>query len=105
MGEMDDTCGTCAAKPLKDNFPYPYMEQLGRVELTENALQVLKIKTALCGLSQNTALEALILRGASSQILALLDGKTELEEISKSRKLEKISQKPLMELEEMQRIE
>jgi hypothetical protein len=49
------------------------MAKIPRVEITDKALKVLKIETALCGMNQKTALEALILRGASPQALALVE--------------------------------
>jgi hypothetical protein len=51
------------------------MAKIPRVEITDKALKVLKIETALSGLNQKTALEALILRGASPKTLALVENK------------------------------
>ena len=64
------------------------------MEITDKALKVLKIEAALSGLPQKEALEALILRGASSRTLALVEGKTGsdkmdgMEEIGKMGKIE-----------------
>lgn len=61
-----------------------------RVEITEKALKVLKIETALSGLNQKTELEALILRGASSRTLALVDEKPLMEnDVQKMAKIPK----------------
>lgn len=49
------------------------MSNLTRVEITDKALSVLKIETALCGMNQKQTLEAIVLRGASPKTLALVD--------------------------------
>ncbi len=69
------------------------MANLPRVEITDKALKVLKIETAISGLNQKEALEALILRGASSRTLELVEEK------------DKIPQMALMEVEELERKE
>ncbi len=51
------------------------MSSLTRVEITDKALAVLKIETALCGKSQKQTLEAIVLRGAYPQTLALVEDK------------------------------
>ncbi len=51
------------------------MAKIPRVEVSEKALKVLKIETALQGVNQKQALEALILRGASPHALALVEEK------------------------------
>jgi hypothetical protein len=56
-----------------------FMAKIPRVEITDKALKVLKVEAALSGLPQKEALEALILRGASSRTLALVEGKTVME--------------------------
>ena len=68
------------------------MANLPRVEITDKALKVLKIETAISGLNQKDALEALILRGASSRTLALMEVK------------DKLPQMTLMEVEEKEKI-
>lgn len=55
------------------------MAQSARVEITEKALRILKIETAISGLSQKAALEGLILRGASRDIVELVEGKPQME--------------------------
>jgi hypothetical protein len=55
------------------------MEKYPRVEITDKALKVLKIEAAIQGLGQKEALEALILRGASAQSRAVVEGKTVVE--------------------------
>lgn len=72
------------------------INQSSRVEITEKALKVLKIETALSGLSQKTELEALILRGASSRTLALVEEKPLMENDIITGKLAKI---PKQEIE------
>jgi len=67
------------------------MTNLPRVEITEKALKILKIETALCSLGQKETLEALVIRGASPQSLALVD---------KKAIIPKVELKPLMEVEE-----
>lgn len=49
-----------------------FMAKIPRVEITDQALKVLKIEAALSGLPQKEALEDLILRGASSRTLELV---------------------------------
>jgi len=69
------------------------MANLPRVEITDKALSVLKLEAALSGMNQKQTLEALILRGASPQALALVEEKAVVEEI------------PLMEVEEIPFVE
>ena len=52
-----------------------FMSNIPRVEITEKALKILKIETALSGLGQKGTLEALVIRGASTKSLALLEEK------------------------------
>jgi HrpA-like RNA helicase len=63
------------------------MTKLARVEITEKALRILKIETALSGMSQTKALEILIERGAGRQAIAIVEGK----------QLAEVEEKPLME--------
>lgn len=58
------------------------MANLPRVEITDKALKVLKIETAISGLNQKEALEALILRGASARTLELVEGKERLPQMT-----------------------
>ena len=69
------------------------MANLPRVEITEKALKILKIETALMGIGQKGALEALVIRGASPQSLALVD---------KKAIIPKVEVMSLMEVEEME---
>jgi hypothetical protein len=68
-----------------------YMANIPRVEITEKALKILKIETALSGLGQKGTLEALVIRGASAQSLALMEEKAIIP---------KVESMPLMEVEE-----
>ena len=54
-----------------------------RVEITDKALKVLKIEAAICGLGQKETLEALILRGASAQSMAIVERKTVIPKVGK----------------------
>lgn len=72
------------------------MAKIPRVEITDKALKVLKVEAALSGLPQKETLEALILRGASSRTLSLVEGTASMEEI------EVKPQPTLMEVEEME---
>ncbi len=69
----------------------PFMAKIPRVEITDKALKVLKIETAVSGLNQREALEALVMRGASLRALALVEEK------------DKHPQKTLMEVEELEK--
>jgi hypothetical protein len=51
------------------------MANLPRVEITDKALSVLKLETALSGVGQKQTLEALVLRAASVETLALVEKK------------------------------
>lgn len=66
------------------------MAQSARVEITEKGLRILKIETAISGLSQKAALESLILRGASSDVVELVEGKPQMEE----EEMEEMEDKP-----------
>jgi hypothetical protein len=71
-----------------------------RVEITEKALKILKIESALTGQNQKDALETLILRGASAQTQALLQDKPIAPKTPKMDILEDMAiatNKPLME--------
>ena len=71
-----------------------FMAKIPRVEISETALKVLKIEAALSGLPQKAALEALILRGASSRTLALVDGKPALDKVDELEEMEAMKEKP-----------
>lgn len=72
-----------------------------RVEITDKALKVLKIEAAIHGLGQKETLEALILRGASAQSLAVAEVKpvVEVKEIMELKEeLPKVEQLPIMDI-------
>lgn len=71
-----------------------FMAKNPRVEITAKALKVLKIEAALNEQSSRKALEALILRGASSQTMAIVE---EMEEKQFHTEKLQIPQKPLIE--------
>lgn len=52
-----------------------------RVEITEKALRVLKIEAAIQGLGQKETLEALILRGASAELMPFVEVKDRQEDM------------------------
>lgn len=84
--------------PFMVSHPYiPIMAKIPRVEITDKALKVLKVETALSGLSQKIALEALILRGASSRTLAIVEEKPLMESNPQMEEKTKIPDKPHME--------
>lgn len=62
-----------------------------RVEITDKALSVLKLETALGCMGQKQTLEALILRGASSRVLALLEEKPNIDVV------EEVPVKPIVD--------
>jgi hypothetical protein len=68
------------------------MVNSARVEITAKALKVLKIETAICGIGQKETLEALILRGASAQSLAVVEGRTVIPKMESLPKEELIPQ-------------
>jgi hypothetical protein len=67
-----------------------FMANIPRVEITDKALQVLKIETALSRKSQKDTLEALVLRGASVEALALVDKKPLVESHKETSLVEKV---------------
>ena len=71
------------------------MANIPRVEITEKALKILKIETALSGLGQKGTLEALVIRGASTQSLALVEEKAIIP---------KVESMPLMEVKEKEKV-
>lgn len=86
---------------LEEMAKYPVMPDLEgmakipRIEISDRALKVLKIEAALSGLPQKEALEAIILRGASSRTLALVEGKPVLEEMEVEPAIPVMAEKPV----------
>lgn len=79
-----------------------FMAKIPRVEITDKALKVLKIEAALSGLPQREALEALVLRGASSRTLALMEEKAVIPEAEVKPIVEDI---PLVEADIVEEME
>ena len=71
------------------------MSNLTRVEISDKALAVLKIETALCGKSQKQTLEALVLRSASPQTLALVEDKAVVPRVDSDLLME-VTEKEMM---------
>ena len=80
------------------------MANLPRVEITEKALKILKIESAILDLNQKEALESLILRGASPQTLAMLQENPLPPKLAISPKLElleEMEESPIMKEKEL----